>query len=82
MLSRIGNIPKGHGRLNLSIGNNDHHVGVGRESINVGLESGVSHLHGLKLRLGLATTQLELFDDITNFLKPMGIVLLFHGGRL
>lgn len=81
MISGVGDIPQSHGRLDLSIGDDDHNVRIGRKGVNVRLESGIADLHGLELGLCFTATQFELLDDITNLFKPMSIVL-FHCRRL
>eukprot|EP00588_Corethron_pennatum_P011397 CAMPEP_0194269030 /NCGR_PEP_ID=MMETSP0169-20130528/3263_1 /TAXON_ID=218684 /ORGANISM="Corethron pennatum, Strain L29A3" /LENGTH=301 /DNA_ID=CAMNT_0039010521 /DNA_START=125 /DNA_END=1026 /DNA_ORIENTATION=+ len=52
----------------------DHHdVGVGREGIDVGRKHRVPHLHAPELRLRLAAAELELFDNIGDFLEPVRV---------
>ena len=59
--------------MHTGVAHNHHNVRVHGELVYVGRESGVLDLHSLKLRLGLATAQLELFDDVGNLFEPVGI---------
>ena len=59
--------------MDLRVANNDHDIGVGSKCIDKGTESAVSNLHPLKLRLRLATTQFELFYNVADLFKSMGI---------
>mmetsp|Transcript_883 Transcript_883/g.2043 ORF Transcript_883/g.2043 Transcript_883/m.2043 type:complete len:346 (-) Transcript_883:370-1407(-) len=76
IISCILNIPQCGCRVHTWVAHNDHNIRIDSELIYVGSKPRILDLHALKLRLGLATAQLELFDDIGNLFKPMGIKMV------
>ena len=59
--------------LNVGVTNDDHDIGRGCEFINKSCEFLIADHHRLELEASLNATELELLDDITDFLKPMNI---------
>ena len=48
----------------VTVGQDDHDVGVGREDVNKRGEVGVPHFHRLEIGCQLAAAEFELLDDI------------------
>mmetsp|Transcript_16990 Transcript_16990/g.34203 ORF Transcript_16990/g.34203 Transcript_16990/m.34203 type:complete len:217 (-) Transcript_16990:729-1379(-) len=59
--------------LHFGIRDNYHDVRIGGKGIDNGTKARVAHFHPLELGLRLATTELELFDNIANLFVPMRI---------
>jgi len=63
------NVPECRRMMDRRVGHNHHDISIRRKGINKGLETRITNFHALKLRLRLAATQFELFDNIGNFSK-------------
>ena len=60
----------------VTVGQDDHHVGVGREDVNEGGEVRVPHFHRLEVCCQLAAAQFELFDYIADLLESVNVPVL------
>ena len=57
------------------VGHDDHHVGVWSKDVDEGCEARVVYFHALEGGRQLTAAQLELFDDVTDLLKPMHVTV-------
>lgn len=64
MITCILNVEQGSCRVYRRIRDNYHNVRIGRKAVNERPETRIAHFHALKLRLGLAATQFELFHNV------------------
>ena len=60
----------------VTVGQDDHHVGVGREDVDKRGEIGVPHFHRLEIGCQLAAAEFELLDDVGDLLKPVHVSVL------
>ena len=64
----------------VTVGQDDHHVGVGCEDVNKGGEVGVPHFHRLEIGCQLAAAEFELLDDVGDLLEPVHVSVLVSLG--
>ena len=62
--------------LDLGVWANDHDIGRRGELINEADEFLVSHDHGLELIVSLDARELELLDDVRDFLEAMIVLVI------
>ena len=60
----------------MTVGQDDHHVGVGREDVDKRGEIGVPHFHRLEIGCQLAAAEFKLLDDVGDLLKPVDVPVL------
>ena len=54
-----------------AVAHNHQYISIARVLTDEGREIRAAHLEGCELRLNLRTTQLELLDNVANFLKSL-----------
>lgn len=64
-------------RWNGGVRHNDHDICVGGKDVDEGRKVGVPHLHALERGRKFTTAEFELFDNVTDLLKPVSVPLLF-----
>ena len=64
----------------MTVGQDDHHVGVGREDVDKRGEIGVPHFHRLEIGCQLAAAEFELLDDVGDLLKSVHVTVLIPLG--
>lgn len=77
VFSGIADVDQSSCRRNGWIRHHDHDVSVGCEYVNESSKVRVPHFHTLERGSQLATAQLELLNNVADFLKSVGISLFF-----